>query len=107
MKQNIRIVFTHSGKHRPIDDLIQELASFIDSSSHSLYTIDPLTLVGKKVNHKFELEDTHLEKWYSGTVVDYNPVSKLHTIKYDGEEDHCQFDITMDYILGDLVVTDN
>ena len=107
LKQNIRIVFTHSGKHRPIDDVIQELASFIDSSSHSLNTIDPLTLVGKRVNHKFELEDTHLEKWYSGTVVDYDPVSKLHTIKYDGEEDHCQFDITVDYILGDLVVTDN
>ena len=39
LKQNIRIVFTHSGKHRPIDDVIQELASFIDSSSHSLKLI--------------------------------------------------------------------
>ena len=25
LKQNIRIVFTHSGKHHPIDDVIQEL----------------------------------------------------------------------------------
>ena len=107
LKQNIKIVFTHSGKHRPIDDIINELASFIDSSSDSLNIIDPLTLVGKRINHKFELEDTHLEKWYSGTVVDYDPVTKLHTIMYDGEEDHCQFDIIVDYILGDLVVADN
>ena len=40
-------------------------------------------------------------------MVDYNPVSKIRTIKYDGEEDHCQFDITVDYIVGDLVVIDN
>ena len=36
LKQNIRIVFTHSGKHRPLKDIIQELASFIDNSSSSL-----------------------------------------------------------------------
>ena len=83
------------------------MASFIDSSSDSLNIIDPLTLVGKRINHKFELKDTHLEKRYSGTVVDYDPVTKLYTIMYDGEEDHCQFDIIVDYILGDLVVADN
>ena len=107
MKQNIRIVFTHSGKHlwftlfptnvngsivfRECDELSIKLASSCITSS-----------IGR-----FEFEDTHLEKWYSGTVVDYNPVSKLRTIKYDGEEDHCQFDITVDYIVGDLVVIDN
>ena len=107
LKQNIRIVFTHSGKHHPLKDIIQELASFIDNSSSSLKIIDPLTLIGKRVNHKFELEDTHLEKWYSGIVVDYDPVSKLHTIQYDGEEDQCKFDVIIDIILGDLVVTDN
>ena len=106
LKQNIKIIFTHSGKHRPLNDIVQELASFIDSTSGLLKTIDPFTLVGKRVNHKFELEDTHLERWYSGVVVDYDPVSKLHTIKYDGEEDSCQFDITVDYILGDVVVVD-
>lgn len=40
-------------------------------------------------------------------VVDYDPGTKLHTIKYDGKEDHYQFDVTVDYILGDLVVVDN
>ena len=107
LKQNIKIAFTHSGKQRPLNDIIQELGSYIDSSSDSLKIVDPFTLIGKRVNRKFEVEDTHLEKWYSGTVVDYDPVSKLHTIKYDGEEDHCQFDITVDYILGDLVVIDD
>ena len=107
LKQNIRIVFTHSGKQRPLNEIAQELASFIGSTSASLKIIDPFTLLGKRVHHKFELEDTHLEKWYSGMVVDYDPVTKLHTIKYDGEEDHCQFDVTVDYILGDLVVIDN
>ena len=106
LKQNIKIAFTHSGKQRPLNDIIQELGSYIDSSSDSLKIVDPFTLIGKRVNRKFEVEDTHLEKWYSGTVVDYDPVSKLHTIKYDGE-DHCQFDITVDYILSDLVLIDD
>ena len=102
LKQNIRIVFTHSGKHRPVNEIIQELAGFI--ASNPVNMIDPFSLVGKRINHKFELADSHLEQWYSGIVVDYNPISKLHKIKYDGEEDHCQFDITVDYLLGDLVV---
>ena len=38
------------------------------------------------MNHKFE---PNIERWYSGIVVDYDPISKLHTIKYDGEEDNC------------------
>ena len=48
--------------------LIQELASFINNLSDSLIIVDPLTLIGKKLNHKFKLEDFHLEKWYSETV---------------------------------------
>ena len=48
-----------------------------------------------------------MDKWYSGIVVEYDSVGKLHRIRYDGEEDECQFDITVDIILGDLVIIDD
>jgi len=107
LKQDIRIFFSHFGKQRTLDDVVQELGRFIESSATSLKFADGFLLVGKRINHKFELEDTHVDKWYSGTVVEYDPVSKLHRIRYDGEEDECQFDITVDIILGDLVVIDD
>ena len=104
LKQDIRIFFSRSGKQRPLDDIVQEIGRFIDSSTTSLEFANGFLLVGKRINHRFELEDTHVDKWYRGTVVEYDPVSKLHTIRYDSEKDECQFDITVDIILGDLVV---
>ena len=51
--------------------------SFIDSYSGLLKTIDPFTLVGKRMNHKFEPD---IERWYSGIVVDYDPISTNYQI---------------------------
>ena len=41
-------------------------------------------------------------KWYTGTVLEYDCHVKTHEILYDGEQDHCFFDLTMDLINGDL-----
>ena len=43
----------------------------------------------------------------NGTVAQLLPVGKLHGINFDGEEDECHFDITVDIILDDLVVLDD
>jgi len=107
LKEDIKIFFSRLGKQRPLDDILQELGRFIDCSSTSHGFPDGFSLVGKRINHKFELEGSREDKWYSGSVVEYNPVGKLHGIKYDGEEDECHFDITVDIILGDLVVLDD
>ena len=57
--------------------IVQELGRFIDHFATSLKFANRFALVGKQINHKFELEDSHVDKWYSGIVVEYDPVSKL------------------------------
>ena len=100
LMQDISIPFSHSKKKRPLSQIIKELADYITSISHK----DPSTLVGKQVKHKFKDEDTDEEQWYSGIVIDYNTVTKLHEISYNGEVEHCHFDLMQDLIAGDLIV---
>lgn len=52
--------------------------------------------------HKFELEETQEEHWYYGNVIGYDPLTKLHEVSYDDQEEHCHFELTQDLILGDL-----
>ena len=77
LKEDIKIFFSRLGKQRPLDDILQELGRFIDCSSTSHGFPDGFSLVGKRINHKFELEGSREDKWYSGTVVEYDPVEKL------------------------------
>ena len=64
------------------------------------YTSD--TLVGRTVMHKFEVEKE--EKWFMGFIISYNPNTHLHEIAYDGEEEHCFFNLQEDLARGDLVI---
>ena len=60
-------------------------------------------LVGKRITHKFEAEDSS-ERWYNGTIVGFNPASKLYEISYDSEEEHCYFDLEQDFMMGDTII---
>ena len=104
--QNIRIVFSHSRKQRPISEVVKELSKYIDqnSSECSELTEDPNSLVGKRISHKFETDDTREIVWYHGSVIGYDMATKTHEIVYEGEEEHCYFDITLDLLKGDLKV---
>ena len=107
MGQDIRIVFSRSGRQRPLTDLITELADYIDANAfeYFMFLKDPSSLVGKKICHKFVLpDDVQTIKWYDGVVLGYNPVDKLHTIMYDDEDDESYFDLTSDILNGDLKV---
>ena len=42
------------------------------------------SLVGKEIQHKFLLESGGYQ-WFSGFVVSYNPVNKVHEVAYEGE----------------------
>ena len=108
LKRKIAIPFTHSRSQRPVDVIVQELAEYIDANDlppivTSLVS-EPTSLIGKQVEHRFEHEDTHDPEWYHGSVVGYDPSTKLFEIAYDGEEDTCNFDIILDLTLGDLVI---
>ena len=100
LMQDVTIPFSHSRKKRPLNQIVKELADYITSLSHK----DPNTLVGKDVKHKFKDEETGEEQWYSGNVIAYNPATKLHEISYNGEDEHCYFDLIQDLIAGDLIV---
>ena len=64
----------------------------------------PTEFIGKRVQYKFENEDTREPEWYTGSIVGYNSATKLFELSYDGEVDTCNFDVILDIILGDLVI---
>lgn len=106
LKQNTHIVFTCGGKQRPVHNVAQELCKFLDkdSSSHHAYIEHPESLVGKDIHHRFEIEGLNESQWFNGRVISFNPVSKTHEIEYEGEEEHCTFDLGVDLLSGDLKV---
>ena len=50
---------------------MKELSEYIDQNSSECTELirDPGALVGKHINHKFEIDDTNEIKFYNGTVV--------------------------------------
>lgn len=106
LAQRIKIPFSQHGKQRPLTIIIKELADFIAANPHSgLETVlgDPSSLVGKEILHKFQI-DSDEESWFSGMVISYNAKENTHEILYDGESEHCHFDLTQDIIDGDLKI---
>jgi hypothetical protein len=106
LKQNIHIPLSQCGKQRLVCDIQEDLEGYI--VKNPLPIVQPNALVGKHIKHRFEIEDSvECDYWYSGMIVDYDPNTHLHEIKYDGEEEHCFFAITIDIIMGDLIVENN
>lgn len=65
MKQNIHIVFSHSRKQRPVNEVLEELRDFISRNSEfPAILLEPEGLVGSRIKHRFEI-DGEME-WYSG-----------------------------------------
>lgn len=108
LKRKISIPFTHSRSQRPVEIIVQELAEYIDSSDlppivKSLAE-EPTDFIGKRVQHRFENEDTREPEWYGGSIVGYDCATKLFELAYDEEADTCSFDLILDIILGDLMI---
>ena len=106
--KNVSIVFSHKGKQRPLDDLIQEVCDIINEHSIEYAELpqSPYNLIGKSICHKFVIEDTQEIQWFFGEIIGYDPVTKTHEIMYEDEDDHCFFDITVDLLNGDLKLCD-
>lgn len=102
LHQRIAITFTQSRRQRPLNEIVMALSDFL--TQNPIDIPDPNSIVGKRICHKFELEETQEEHWYYGNVMGYNAITKLHEVIYDGEEEHCHFDLTQDLILGDLKI---
>ena len=104
--QNIHITFTRSRRQRPIHEIVRELSDYIErnSSKCSGYIQHPNALIGRQISHKFKIGDAGEVKWYHGTVLNFDAATGNHEIIYDGEEEHCHFDLTVDLLSGDLKV---
>ena len=93
-------------QQQPLKIIIKELADFIADNPHSdaeSILGHPSALVGKEILHKFQV-DSGEESWFSGVVVSYYVDNNTHEILYDGESEHCHFDLTQDIIDGDLKI---
>ena len=105
--QKIDTPFTHHRKQWPLCGIIQELSNFIAktmtsrSGTGTESDIDPASLVGKRICHKFEVDSQ--DEWYDD-VISYNAVTHLHEIVYNGEEEHCYFNLQEDILHGDLSI---
>ena len=110
LAQTLPITFTSNRKQRPVGDILRELTDFVTESSARispeilLFLKQPTKLIGKRIKQRFEDESGDSESWYSGTVIDYQASDKTHSIKFEGEDDVCIFDLTIDFLNGDIVV---
>ena len=104
-KENIRIPFSQHRKKRPVATIASELMEFMASSEPSSEhgELDPATLVGKSIEHKFEVGGGEFE-WFQGFVVAYDEETSLHEVVYEGEQEHCHFNLLEDLFAEDLKV---
>ena len=108
LNQKINIPFSHKGKQRPLSDIVTNITEFIAAHSETNQTIqpeinDPVSLIGREIKHRFKL-DSGKYKWFSGVIISYNVKTKAHEIAYDGEADHCYFNLAIDISDGDLKI---
>ena len=96
--QKIPIAFTEKRKQRSINVISKELCEFVDENPLPEHIRNPTSLVGKII------EETGGSTWYFGTVIDYSEQEKTHCLKYEEDSEHYQFDLTIDLILGDLIL---
>ena len=85
-----------------MSEILNDLISYLDSNP--LDIPDPITLVGKRMQHKFLDPQNNTFQWYNGTIINYDPVEKKHVVEYDDEPDQHNYDLILDILSGDLVV---
>ena len=113
LKQNIKIALSHYGKQRPLADITQNLIDFIkehpsppvDIKEPELEISDPFSLIGKSVLHRFTL-DSGEDQWFKGIVLSYDSNTKTHELVYEGETEHCHFNLYQDISDGDFKIID-
>ena len=108
--QNVPITFTSNRRQRPVAEITQELCDIIIKtgipSEFAPFLERPTTLVGKRIKQRFQDEDDDPESctWYVGRVIGYRDSDKTHCIDYDGEDEVCYFDLTIDFLNGDIIL---
>lgn len=103
LNQNIRIIFSHARQQRPLSQVIEELSVFISENTPFMDILqNPEGIVGSQVNHQFVIDGQ--TKWFTGTIISYNASTKTHELAYNEEEEHCNFDLSIDIANGDIEI---
>ena len=108
--QNVPITFTSNRRQRPVAEITKELCGIMIKtgvpSEFAPFLQQPTTLVGKRIKQRFQDEGDDPESctWYVGRVIGYRDSDKTHCIDYDGEDEVCYFDLTIDFLNGDIVL---
>ena len=63
-----------------------------------------MSLIGRKIKHKFFERDSNSFIWYSGTIVGYLEQDKTHCINYEGDSENWNFHLALGLILEDLII---
>lgn len=105
--QNVPITFTSNRRLRPVAEITQELCDIMIKtgipSEFAPFLEQPTTLVGKRIKQRFQDgDDPESCTWYVGRVIGYRDSDKTHCIHYDGEDDVCYFDLSIDFLNGDI-----
>ena len=87
LHQGINVTFAQCRRQHPLNEIIKDVLDFLTKNPPNIP--DPISMVGRKICHKFELEETHEEHWYYGCVIGYDVATRLHEVIYDGDEEHC------------------
>lgn len=104
LNQRVKVYFSHKGRERPLEQIIQDLIDAIECFSASECTDFPESFVGKNILHKFEVDGQ--EKWFAGHILSYDTKTHLHEVLYDEEDENLFFNLTDDISNGDLLFVD-
>ena len=91
-----------------VDEILRELCSFIIAHTHQCLSDilkNPVSLIGKQINNRFQLEDSQEEKWFEAVVLGFCcHLKNVMRFYNNDEEEHCFFDLTQDLVKRDLIV---
>ena len=108
--QTVPIVFTSHRKQRQLTCIVTELCEFINNctlpANFEAFIEHPNALVGRHIKQRFKDPENSTTAWYSGKVLGYCQSKKIHTVVYEGDKNQYHFDLAVDLINGDLIVTD-
>lgn len=111
--------FSHCRKQFTVEQLKHNLYNLLedeptdkDATSNSACILEeillkPQLLVGCRIKHRFQLEETSELVWYNGTVEKMHPETNEFQVLYDGEDEVCIYALLDDIRNGDVILMES
>ena len=111
---NALFKFSHCRRQFTVEQLKHNLYKLLEgeftdeeATSNSTCTLEeillkPELLVGCRIRHRFQLQESSELVWYNGTVEKMNPETDEFQVVYDGEDEVCNYALLDDIKNGDV-----